>query len=204
MSLPTFLCMSFSKIAYGLYWVTLHRGLFKNNIWSGLSYITVSPFVWISKTHESESGQMRSKNVKWAWSVTQCEIIQKNEWNSSNSHIHWFQFPSDNSEATAQVNSSFWPVLPKFLRGSVENDDTLKFVGPRTRQSRRNQICVRKKNMILGLLFGRNHRFDLFRTNLPPNDIHCWNAMDLRFYLAPSYWHLKDPTRRQNFDDLLK
>ena len=28
---------------------------------------SVKSFVWISKTHENESGQMRLKKVKWAW-----------------------------------------------------------------------------------------------------------------------------------------
>ena len=48
------------------------------------------------------------------------------------------------------------------------DDATLKFWGPRPPQSWKNQICVPKKNMIWGLFLGQNHRFDPFRTYLPP------------------------------------
>merc|ERR1712110_1369550 len=42
----------------------------------------------------------------------------------------------------------------------------------------------------------------IFTTSTPPLAIHGWKAMDLSFNLAPSYRDLKDPTSRQNFEDM--
>ena len=111
---------------------------------------------------------------------------------------------SDNFEATGRAHSSFGSFLPIFFGEHIEIGITSKIVGPRPPWSEMIQICVLKKTLFLGIIFGRKPWFRQFLPHIPPLAIHGWKAMDLSFNLAPSYRDLKDPTTRQNFDDTVE